>query len=151
MKRYERPVVMVNEELAEGVYAASGVSGTIDCWDYQIYEVQKWNGSAKIFEVKITHHTGLEHISAATTLGVTFSSPLTKAESEFECSLSGSTVSITRTLLADAYNDGDLVTYKIWATAADQATTEALAITGVTLSCDKQINVQGGGAGEINN
>ncbi|MBP3352201.1 MAG: hypothetical protein J6L65_07365 [Lachnospiraceae bacterium] len=26
MKKYERPVVMVNEELAEGVYAASG------CW-----------------------------------------------------------------------------------------------------------------------
>jgi len=148
MKKYEKPVVMINEELAEGVYAASGVRGTSDCWDYHIYEVQTWDGSAKVFEVKITHHTGLEHISSATTLGVTFSSPLTEARSEFDCSLSGATVSITRALLADAYKDGDLVTYKIWASAADQATTEALAITGVTLTCDKSVNVQGNGGDE---
>ncbi len=30
MKKYERPVVMINEELAEGVYAASG--NGVDCW-----------------------------------------------------------------------------------------------------------------------
>lgn len=35
MKNYEKPVVMVNEGLAEGVYAASGgvqVFGTDECW-----------------------------------------------------------------------------------------------------------------------
>ena len=30
MKKYEKPIVMINEELAEGVYAASGQS--VDCW-----------------------------------------------------------------------------------------------------------------------
>lgn len=34
MKKYERPVVLVNEELAEGVYAASGANAadSVDCW-----------------------------------------------------------------------------------------------------------------------
>ncbi len=30
MKNYEKPVVMINEDLAEGVYAASGTG--VDCW-----------------------------------------------------------------------------------------------------------------------
>lgn len=30
MKKYERPVVLVNEELAEGIYTASGDSGSVD-------------------------------------------------------------------------------------------------------------------------
>ena len=33
MKKYERPVVLVNEELAEGVYAASGANAIqVGCW-----------------------------------------------------------------------------------------------------------------------
>lgn len=152
MKNYEKPVVMINEELAEGVYAASGVGGvmgTSDCWDYHIYSVQSWSGDAHVFEIKLTHHLGLEHISAATTLSVTFSAPLTSATAEFSSVFDGaSTISATRTLLADAYQDGDLVTYKIWAKAFDQATTEALTVTNVTLTCDKQVNVQGNGGNE---
>ncbi len=153
MKNYEKPIVMINEDLAEGVYAASGLTGpagTSDCWSFDVYSVQDWNGSHHIFEIKLTHHTGLEHISGATSVSVTFSSPLTDAYSEFGSGYSGSTITISRELLADAYNDGDLVTYKIWASTGDEATTKALTVTNVTVSCDKQINVQGGGASEIN-
>ena len=154
MKKYEKPVVMINEELAEGVYAASGgvtgPRGTSDCWTFDVQSVQQWNGSHQIFQIGLTHHTGLEHISGATTISVTFSSPLASTSyAEYTSTVTDSTITITRVLLADAYNDGDLVTYKIWAAAADEATTKALTVTNVTVSCDKQINVQGGGADEI--
>lgn len=151
MKNYEKPVVLVNEELAEGVYAASGTGpvGESDCWSFDVSSPQEWNGSHKIFEIKLVHHLNLEHISGGTTVSVTFSQALTSGYSEFASTLSGATVTITRELLADAYNDGDLVTYKIWASTGDEATTRALTVKNVSLSCDKQINVQGGGADEI--
>lgn len=154
MKNYERPIVMINEDLAEGVYAASGLptgpKGTSDCWDFEIYSVQEWNGSHNVFEIKLRHHTDLEHISDATTVSVTFGSPLKDAYAEFGSSFDGvSTITINRELLADAYNDGDWVTYKIWAQASDEATTKALTVSNVTLSCAKSINVQGGGSDEL--
>ncbi len=152
MKKYEKPIVMINDDLAEGVYAASGTGpmGTSDCWTYNIYPVQEWDGANKVFEMALTHHTGLEHISGATTISVTFNTALTSANSEFSYSYAGNTITVTRTLLADAYKDGDEVTYKIWASTGDEVTTKALTVTNVTVACDKQINVQGGGAGEIN-
>lgn len=36
MKTYEKPVVLANEELAEGVYAASGAGGS-DCYEVTAY------------------------------------------------------------------------------------------------------------------
>ncbi len=41
MKKYERPVVLVNEELAEGVYAASGDCYTVSAVIVQIPELGK--------------------------------------------------------------------------------------------------------------
>lgn len=150
MKNYEKPVVLVNEELAEGVYAASGATGTADCWSYDVKSVQDWDGGSHVFEIYLTHHTNLEHISNGTTVSVTFSAPLAEpSRAEFDYSISGSTITITRELLADAYNDGDKVTYKIWASTGDEATTKAIYVKSVNMSCDKAINVQGGGADEL--
>lgn len=155
MKKYEKPVVMINEELAEGVYAASGMmtgpTGTQDCWSFDVYPVQDWNGSHRVFEIKLRHHTGLEHISDASNVSVTFDRDLKDAYTEFGGTFDGSrTVSVSRVLLADAYKDGDWVTYKIWAQASDEATTRSVAVSNVTVTCDKSLNVQGGGASEIN-
>ena len=41
MKNYEKPVVMINEELAEGVYAASGVTYYDDCYTVTIKEIKQ--------------------------------------------------------------------------------------------------------------
>ena len=144
MKDYQKPVVMVNEELAEGIYAASGESS--ECWTIDAVSVQDWNGSHHVFEVRCTHSASVEHISSATTVTLTFNSTLTDAYSEFDASFGGDTVTITRTLLADGYNSGDKVTYKVWAKASDEATTKALSVTGKTISCAYTVNVQGGGA-----
>jgi len=143
--KYEKPIVLVNEELAEGVYAASG-AGSSDCWTVQAVSVQDWNGSHHVFEIRCVHSTAVEHISSASTVTLTFSSPLTDAYSEFECSFSGSTVTVVRELHANAYKSGDTMTYKVWVKASDEATTKAITCTGATISCTKTVNVQGGGA-----
>lgn len=140
MKEYESPVIIANEDLSEGVYAASGES---DCWTVSATSVQDWDGSNHVFQVAATHSTGLAHISSATTVTLTFNSTLTDARSEFSTSFSGNTVTVVRELLADAYGSGDNYTYKVWASTGDEATTKALAVTGTTISCTHETNVQG--------
>lgn len=142
MKGYEKPVAIVNEEISEGVYADSG---SADCWTVEAPSVQDWNGSHHVFQVHIVHSNSVEHISSASTVTLTFSNTLTDAYSEFESSFSGNTVTITRTLHANAYKSGDDATYKVWAKAADEASTKALSVTGATISCTKTVNVQGKG------
>lgn len=143
MTDYEKPVVLANEDIAEGVYTASG-----DCWTVNPVSVQDWNGTHHVFEIRCVHSATVEHISSAATVTLTFSSPLTDAytESNFSCSFSGTTVTVVRELHANAYKSGDTMTYKVWVKAADEATTKAISCTGATISCTKTVNVQGGGA-----
>ncbi len=142
MNNYEKPVILVNEGLAEGVYAASG-----NCWTANAYSVQDWNGSHHVFEVALAHSTAVEHISNGVTVALSFNAAITDAYSEFPSDYSGSTVTVIRTLHANGYNSGDNVTFKVWAKAADEATTKALGVVGCNVvSCDSAINVQGGGA-----
>lgn len=145
MKEYVSPIILANEELAEGVYAASGDA---DCWTVDAYSVQDFDGAYHVFEVHCVHSDTVEHISSATTVVLTFNYPVTNARSEFDASVSGNTVTVVRTLLADSYKSGDNMTYKVWAQAADEATTKALSVSGATITCTKAVNVQGlGGEG----
>jgi len=144
MKQYEKPELVINEGLSEGVYAASGAeASTSDCWTVDSKSTQDWNGSHHVFEISASHSTSVEHISSETRVNITFSSPITDAYSEFPCTFSGSTATVTRTLLADAYQSGDQMTYKVWAKAADEATTKALTVTDITIDCTHETNVQG--------
>ena len=129
MKGYEKPMVMVNDGLSEGVYAASGATEAADCWTVDPVSVQDWNGSHHVFEIRCVHSTAVQHISSATTVTLTFSNALTDAYSEFPSSFSGTNVTVTRELHANAYKSGDTMTYKVWVKA-----------------CTKTVNVQGGGA-----
>lgn len=145
MKRYQKPVAIVNEDFSEGVYAASG---SADCWTVSAKSVQDSNGSHNVFEVTCKHSSDVQHISSASTVTLTFNSPITDAysESDFTTSVSGNTVTITRTLHANAYKAGDTVTYKVWVKAANEAMTKGLSVTGTSISCTKKVNVQGNGA-----
>lgn len=144
MTDYEKPVVLANEDVAEGVYTASGGETSTDCWSVGAKSVQEWNGSHHVFEVSCSHSTGVVHISSKTVVNLTFSSPLTDAYSEFTCSFSGNTATVTRELHANAYNSGDTMTYKVWVKGADEATTKAISCTGATITCTHAVNVQGG-------
>lgn len=142
MKEYVTPMILANEELSEGVYAASG---SADCWTVDAYSVQEFNNSHQVFEVHCVHSDTVEHISSASTVVLVFNYPVVDAYSEFDTSVSGNTVTIVRSLLADSYKSGDNVTYKVWVQASDEATTKALAVQGASISCTKSVNVQGKG------
>ena len=145
MKDYEKPVVIINDEISEGVYAASG-DEVADCWTVDPVSVQDWNGSHHVFEVRCVHSTAVEHISSKSTVTLTFNNPLTDAYSEFPCTYSGTTVTIERELHANAYKSGDTMTYKVWVKAEDEARTKSISCIGSSISCTKTVNVQGGGA-----
>lgn len=150
MKKYEKPIVLATEELAEGIYAASGVDANT-CWTIiDVRSTQEDNGQGEhVFEVEIEHTTAVQHISMECTTVLTFNNNVTGASTEGNCtaSYSGNTVTIVRSLLADAYNSGDRVTYKVWVKAADEATTRALAVTGKRITdTGITVNVQGNGA-----
>ncbi len=145
MKEYSRPEVLMTEGLSEKVYMGSGATdGGGDCWSVSNYSVQDWNGAEHVYEVHATHHKeGVKHISSAVDYVFTFESNLTNFYSEFPSSFSGNVATVHRELLADAYESGDEVTFKIWATTGDQATTQALPAPSVSWSCTHAVNVQG--------
>lgn len=143
MKDYVKPIVLSNEELAEGVYAASGGIPEGDCWTVKASSVQDWNGSHNVFEVTAVHSKDYKHISIETVVTLTFSETLTDAYSEFPCTFSGNTVTVTRTLLADGYMSGDTYTYKVWVSTGNEATTKAIECTNVSIRGVKDYNVQG--------
>lgn len=138
----EKPSVVLMDDLAEGVFAASG------CWSGFVVSSQDWNGSHHVFEIHLTHSKEVEHISTACTITLAFTGAVIDAytENDWSCSVNGSTVTVTRTNHANAYKSGDEVTYKVWAKSVDEATTKALSCSITSYECSKQTNVQGGGA-----
>lgn len=146
MKTYEKPVVIENEDLAEGVFAASGGSSS-DCWRVTCTSDQDYVDGVHSFRINAIHSASVVHISSNVTYTVTFNSPVTNANSEnpdFVCSYSGNTVVISRPQHANAYNSGDNVNFMFKVSAADQATTTALTPIEVTYVCTHETNVQGG-------
>ena len=145
MKEYKKPAIIEMDDCSEGVYTASG-SGSSECWEViDVKSTQDDNGiNEHIFEVQIMHKEGANHISSDTYLTLTFNYPVTNAHSDYTCTFSGNTVKITRTLLANAYHSGDVVTYKVWVSAGDTASTKGLACTDWKITCAHQTNVQGG-------
>lgn len=140
--KYERPNIYLVDDCFEGVYAASGAEGT-DCWTVVPVSVQEWNGSHHVFEIHCQHSNTVEHISAATTVTLTFDQPVADAYSEFPCTYSGNTVTIIRELHANAYQSGDHMTYKVWIKGADEIATKGIACVGAAIVCTKTVNVQG--------
>lgn len=140
---YRKPIVVSNDNIAEVISAASGEDSG-DCWEVGVKSVQDWNGSHHVYEPWANHKKeGVKHISSAVDYTFTFSQPLTDFYSEFPSTFSGNTGTVHRELLADAYQSGDRVTFKIWAKTADEASTKALAEPSVSWSCTHAVNVQG--------
>ena len=147
MKTYERPTVVEFDDMAEGVFAASGDAGSSsDCWTVGGRSVQSWNGSHNVFEMSAVHSTGVTHITTQVTFVYTFSVPIDEAYAEagFATSVSGNQVTVVRDLHANGYYSGDNVTFKVWVKSGDQATTEAIALNSISYTCRHETNVQGG-------
>ncbi len=141
MKAYERPIVLVNEELAEGVYAASGAATEVstDCWTVNVNRDQEDAGGYSTYRVAATHSSSVTHISTKTVVTVVFDGTVTSAEYEgFDVSVSGNTVTLTRESHANAYYSGDNFNslLKVWP--------KGLSVTSSGISCTHAVNVQGG-------
>lgn len=142
MKPYVKPMIIPNEELAEGVYASSGSSA--DCWSVEAVSSQYWDGAYHVFEVHMEHDIHAGHVSTAQTITLSFSGDITAIRCDFPCTFSGNTVTITREVWEDIFLSGTNVTFNLWVQAADQAATEQLYCTGATITCTSQTNDQGG-------
>ena len=142
---YEKPTVIKSDELAEGVFMASGDGNeSTDCWTVSGKSVQDWTGSHHVFEISAQHSTSVTHITTQVVYTIHFSQALADAYSEFDCTFSGNTAVVTRNLHANGYHSGDNVTFKVWAKANDEATTKALSISSIEYVCRHEVNVQGG-------
>lgn len=146
MKKYVAPVLDFTGA-AEGVYMASGGEAA-DCWSGEAVSVQDWTGSDHVFEIRLVHSTAVQHISTGVTVTLSFNNTVENAysENDWTCTVSGNTVTVHRINHANGYNSGDHVSFKVWARAADEATSKGLSARVVGLKCDKATNVQGGGA-----
>lgn len=146
MKNYVKPAI-VSEGLAESVYMASGGAslGEGSCWEVSARSVQDWSGvEGHVYEIT-ANHVNTVHISSAVEYIFTFTQNLVSARSEgFPCSFEGNTVHVTRELHANAYTTTDNVTFKLWASTGDEATTKALPAPSCSYNCTKTVNVQGG-------
>lgn len=93
MNNYEKPMVMVNEELAEGVYAASGS----DCWSISVYTTGNVGSDFREVHIDGTH-TNPGHHNAYPSVSITFNQTITgvPSTSGLNCSYGGNSVTVSR-------------------------------------------------------
>ncbi len=98
MKNYEKPIVVVNEDLAEGVYAASG-----DCYTFtaRITQSPEVGQPYYIIQMDGVHAAQDNHHSTSRTMKISFNMPVTYISSQ-AASVSGS----GSTVLHLTYTDG---------------------------------------------
>ncbi|MBR6665468.1 MAG: hypothetical protein IKL22_07120 [Lachnospiraceae bacterium] len=79
MKKYERPVVLVNEELAEGVYAASGAV----CYTFTAKITQTPENGRGTYAIQIDgkHDAADGHHSTERTVQISFNQAVTHSQS----------------------------------------------------------------------
>lgn len=129
MSTYEKPMVMVNEELAEGVYAASGRSA--NCWSISASTTGNIVGSGREVHISGTH-TNPGHHNAAPIVSVSFNQTISgvTSTSGWSCSAGGTTVTVSHNI--GTSNGSENWGGNIVVTCTDPAT---LSVTGVTWDC----------------
>ena len=89
MNNYVKPVVLANEELAEGVYASSGSSSSMDgnCYTTTAYIHQKPEPGREDYRIQVNgvHAAGDNHHSTEQILTLTFNQAVTYVSSNGRC------------------------------------------------------------------
>lgn len=157
MKKYERPVVMINEELAEGVYAASGaVSGGSTTGGNTSSGEGCMTGLCYINQTPISNSTGVHyavyiqpchdnslykgdgHASNGVTVTLNFNMPVTCDGSGHDMHCNCTVLSGNGTNTLTLYFDGDMgnAGTVFWGQVYIQAN-DGIALTGYSFSCDR--------------
>lgn len=128
MRNYTKPIVVINEEMAEGVYTASG-----DCYSVQAFIHQKPETGRGDYRVQVNgvHDAGNGHHSGEQILTISFNLPVNyKGSNGYLIGGSGSnTISIKYNYHNNAQDNiglGDVIV----------ESDEGLAVAGCTLSCN---------------
>ena len=135
MKTYVKPVVLAAEELAEGVYTASGstAAGGADCYEVSAYIHQTPETGRKDYRIQVNakHAATDNHHSGVQTLHLSFNQPVTYVSSNG--TLAGgdgtNTIDIKYTYHNNAYDNiglGDVVV----------ESASGLSISGAVLDCN---------------
>lgn len=132
MKKYERPVIIKNEELAEGVYAASGAS-VADCYSASCSIHQRPENGRGDYRIQMNavHAAADGHHSGKQTFIISFNQPVEYVYSNGTLSSGDGTgtLSIDFEYHNNGYDNigaGDLVV----------KSEQGLAITGVSVPCN---------------
>ncbi len=132
MEKYVKPMVLANEELAEGVYAASGDCYTVNAYISQFPELGRPN---YVIHVGATHNAADKHHSSEQMLTLSFNQPVKFiGVSSSNGTLTGGDNTPTLQITFNYHSNGgpeDIGLSDITVEAR-----EGLAITGATLSCD---------------
>ena len=170
MKGYIKPLVLELDDLAEGIYAASGDDtgktdgngdgdksngGEIDynndpeCWipEYRFVQREAQNPTDHyvIYEVKGTHKTGLQHISRKQRCVITLNvSGIDGVDAQgYPVTVSGNTIEFEREVMGDAYNSGDNFTVNVRFNCPTSEMAAQLEVNSFVIYCTHQENVQG--------
>ncbi|MCH5342950.1 MAG: hypothetical protein J1E64_02845 [Acetatifactor sp.] len=136
MKNYEKPIVLMNDEVSEGVYAASGAGAGGDCYTVTAYIHQKPETGREDYRIQVdaTHAAKDLHHSTEQVLTLYFNQPVTFSFcSDSNATLSGGNGTSALDITYNYHNNandhiglGDVVV-----TSAD-----GLAVTGAVLKCN---------------
>lgn len=135
MKNYEKPVVLANNEMSEGVYAASGDVSA--CWVVDSYvKTTNINEGEKKCEFQIdAHHVNPEQHLANSVATITFNYPVTSVSSN---SGMETVIEISGTVVKLARNFGTSNSTENWgfAIVAVSENYAALNIENVYITCE---------------
>lgn len=129
MKNYEKPVLLVNEELAEGVYAASGIN-TCYTVSYNIHQSPQDGGSGE-YRIQFDGAHSAEHHGSAQTLVISFNQSVNYVGSNGSL-VSGNNTSSLEIDFAYHQNGGDNIGFGDLIVNSNAG----LSVTGATVYCN---------------
>lgn len=136
MSNYEKPIVLANSELSEGVYAASGTYGGSDCYTPNAYITQTPDTGRENYCIQVngSHAAGDGgHTTDSQTLVMTFNQPVEYVSSNgsnVRLSPDGCTLYIDYTYHSNSSDNIGLGDVYV------KSAGEGLAVTGTELVCN---------------
>lgn len=140
MKDYEKPVLLSNDEVFEGIYAASGASEGGDCYTVTAYIHQSPETGRGDFRIQVdaVHAASDGHHSTEQVLALSFNQPVEYVSSQGTL-VSGSgtsTINIKYNYHNNAYENIGLGDVCVTSNAG-------LSVTGAVLTCNHQCEQHG--------
>ncbi len=128
---YEKPVVLANEELAEGVYAASGAGS--DCYTVTAYIHQRPETGRETYAIQVNAVHAATHHSTAQELVLYFNMPVTYVASQGSYKSGSGTSELHVSYTYHNNNTENIGLGDVYVTCSDYT---GLSVTGAQLICN---------------